>query len=114
MIPQMILTEIESRYGVLPEYLWRKYPDYAVFRHADNRKWFAVLMNPPGSKAGLPQAEAVWLLNVKVQPENLLILRGMDGVLPAYHMNKTHWAGVWIPPFSPARTPPNCWMTVFN
>ena len=84
MLPQTLLTEIESRYGVLPEYLWRKYPDYAVFRHADNRKWFAVLMNPPGSKAGLPQAEAVWLLNVKVQPENLLILRGMDGVLPAY------------------------------
>ena len=96
MIPQMILTEIESRYGVLPEYLWRKYPDYAVFRHADNRKWFAVLMNPPGTSVGLPQAEAVQLLNVKALPENLVILRGMDGVLPAYHMNKSHWLSLHL------------------
>ena len=96
MIPQMILTEIESRYGVLPEYLRRKYPDYAVFRHADNRKWFAVLMNPPGTSVGLPQAEAVQLLNVKALPENLVILRGMDGVLPAYHMNKSHWLSLHL------------------
>ena len=84
MIPQMLLTEIERRYGVAPEFLWRDAPDYAVFRHADNRKWFAVLLNPPGTSVGLPQAEAVQLLNVKAQPENLVILRGMDGVLPAW------------------------------
>ena len=102
MLPQTLFTEIESRYGVVPEYLWRDAPDYAVFRHADNRKWFAVLMNPPGSKAGLPQAEAVWLLNVKVQPENLLILRGMDGVLPAYHMNKSHWLSLHLAALSDA------------
>lgn len=53
MIPQMLLTEIERRYGVVPEYLWRDAPDYAVFRHAENRKWFAVLLNPPGTKLGL-------------------------------------------------------------
>ena len=96
MIPQMLLTEIERRYGVVPEYLWRDAPDYAVFRHAENRKWFAVLLNPPGTKLGLPQAEAVQLLNVKAQPENLLILRGMDGVLPAWHMNKAHWVSLQL------------------
>ena len=96
MLPQTLLTEIESRYGVLPEYLWRKYPDYAVFRHAENRKWFAVLLNPPGVRLGLAQTEAVWVLNVKALPENLVILRGMDGVLPAYHMNKSHWASLQL------------------
>ena len=87
---------METRYGVAPEFLWRAHPDYAVFRHADNRKWFAVLLNPPGASVGLPQVEAVQLLNVKAQPENLLILRGMDGVLPAYHMNKSHWLSLHL------------------
>ena len=91
MLPQTLLTEIETRYGVAPEYLWRDAPD-----HAENRKWFAVLMNPPGIKLGLPQAEAVWVLNVKALPENLVILRGMDGVLPAYHMNKSHWLSLHL------------------
>ena len=89
MIPQMLLTEIERRYGVVPEYLWRDAPDYAVFRHAENRKWFAVLLNPPGVRLGLA-------LNVKALPENLVILRGMDGVLPAYHMNKSHWLSLHL------------------
>ena len=85
MIPQMLLTEIERRYGVVPEYLWRDAPDYAVFRHAENRKWFAV-----------------WVLNVKALPENLVILRGMDGVLPAYHMNKSHWLSLHLAALSDA------------
>lgn len=96
MNPQMLFTEMETRYGVAPEFLWRAHPDYAVFRHADNRKWFAVLLNPPGIKLGLPQAEAVWVLNVKAQPENLVILRGMAGVLPAYHMNKSYWLSLHL------------------
>lgn len=96
MNPQMLFTEIETRYGVAPEYLWRDTPDYAVFRHAENRKWFAVLLNPPGVRLGLAQTEAVWVLNVKALPENLVILRGMDGVLPAYHMNKSHWLSLHL------------------
>ena len=102
MNPQMLFTEMETRYGVAPEFLWRAHPDYAVFRHADNRKWFAVLLNPPGIKLGLPQAEAVWVLNVKAQPENLVILRGMAGVLPAYHMNKSHWLSLHLAALSDA------------
>ena len=96
MKPQTLFIEMETRYGVAPEFLWRVHPDYAVFRHADNRKWFAVLLNPPGANVGLPQVEAVQLLNVKAQPENLLILRGMDGVLPAWHMNKAHWVSLQL------------------
>ena len=27
-----------------PEYLWRRFPDYTVFRHSDNEKWFGLVM----------------------------------------------------------------------
>ncbi|EHM56146.1 MmcQ/YjbR family DNA-binding protein [Cardiobacterium valvarum] len=83
-----LLQTISDRYGVAAEYPWRRYPQYAVFRHAGNRKWFAVLMNPPGRKLGLATEDEVAILNVKIRAGENSLLRGMDGVLPAYHMNK--------------------------
>ena len=89
-----LLEEIAGRYGVAAEYPWRRYPQYAVFRHAGNRKWFAVLMNPPGRKLGLATEKEVAILNVKIRAGENSLLRGMDGVLPAYHMNKEHWVSL--------------------
>ena len=83
-----LLEEIAGRYGVAAEYPWRRYPQYAVFRHAGNRKWFAVLMNPPGRKLGLATEDEVAILNVKIRAEENSLLRGMDAVLPAEHFTE--------------------------
>ena len=34
-------------YGCEPEYPWLRFPGYAVYRHSENRKWFAVVMDLP-------------------------------------------------------------------
>ena len=54
------------RYGAREEYLWERYPNYAVLRHGDNGKWFALFMDVPGSKLGLESGESVEILNVKM------------------------------------------------
>ena len=36
---------IQKKYKAKPEYLWEKFPEYAIFRHADNQKWFGLVMN---------------------------------------------------------------------
>ena len=41
---QMVFDYINKKYRTLPEYPWRRYDSNAVFRHADNRKWFALVM----------------------------------------------------------------------
>ncbi len=41
---------IQKKYGAGPEHLWRSYPEYSVFRHADNRKWFAIVMDVDSNK----------------------------------------------------------------
>lgn len=39
-----IIEHIKAEYGVEPEFLWPdRYSDYAVFRHNDNKKWFALV-----------------------------------------------------------------------
>lgn len=38
-----IVEHIKSEYGANPEFLWPdRYPGYAVFRHDNNKKWFAL------------------------------------------------------------------------
>ena len=45
---------ILNHYATLPDYPWADTPRAAVFRHTDNQKWFALLMEVPRDKLGLP------------------------------------------------------------
>ncbi|MBP5654075.1 MAG: MmcQ/YjbR family DNA-binding protein [Clostridiales bacterium] len=92
-----ITDYIKARYDVSPEYPWEKYDDNAVFRHLDNRKWFALIMDVGRDKLGLEGEDTVSVINLKI---NDVILRDMliaqDGIMPAYHMNKLHWITVLL------------------
>lgn len=60
-------AELESfimeTYNAETDYPWLKYPNYEVFRHCNNRKWFALIMDVPKNKLGLQGEER---LNEKV------------------------------------------------
>jgi len=94
---QTVTDYIKKKYGTSPEYLWKRYPDYAVFRHEDNNKWFALTAGVPGSKLGLADDTPVDVINLKIDD---LFFRDMlireDGIFPAYHMNKVHWISVLL------------------
>lgn len=88
---------IKKKYGASPEYLWKRYPDYAVFRHEDNNKWFALTASVPGLKLGLSGENPIDVINLKIDD---VLLRDMlireAGIMPAYHMNKLHWVTVLL------------------
>ncbi|HGF7495811.1 TPA: MmcQ/YjbR family DNA-binding protein [Vibrio cholerae] len=79
-----------------PQYPWSKYPDYAVLRHHNKDNWFGLIMNVPSEKLRLTGNKKVDILNVKVKPELVGSLRQIDGIYPAYHMNKEHWISVLL------------------
>lgn len=85
---------IEKTFGAKPEYLWKSAPSFAVFRHRDNLKWFAVVMDIEKSKLGLPSSDIVSVVNLKC--ETLLIdsLVQEQGIFRGYHMNKSYWITV--------------------
>lgn len=85
---------ISETYGTTPEYPWMKYPGYMVFRHSDNQKWFALVMDISKEKLGLPEKEPIEVLNVKCEPSMIGSLRSENGIYPAYHMSKTNWVTV--------------------
>ncbi len=83
---------IQKKYGSNPEQLWRSYPNYSVFRHSDNRKWFAIVMDVDSDKIGRPGTERVDIIDVKIDDLMLRdILLQQEGFYPGYHMNKRNW-----------------------
>lgn len=68
---------------------WEDYPfddpNWTVMRHADNKKCFALIFERQGK---------IWM-NLKAAPQwGELWKRSFAAVVPAYHMNKTHWISV--------------------
>jgi len=74
-----------------PEYLWNKFPDYAVLRHKSNLKWYAVIMNVPENKLHIGGKKNIDIIDVKCDPLIIGSLLNEKGFLPAYHMNKEKW-----------------------
>lgn len=85
---------IRNHYATLPDYPWADTPRAAVFRHAGNRKWFALVMEVPRDKLGLAGTEKLDIVNFKCDPILISSLRGETGSFPAYHMNKASWITV--------------------
>ena len=95
-IREDIYKLIFDEYSVEPEFPWNDAPDACIFRHYDNRKWFAIIMTVRNSSLGLNEEGFHDVINVKIVPEEIYDLLKIDGILPAYHMNKKHWVSVLL------------------
>ncbi|MCD8153412.1 MAG: MmcQ/YjbR family DNA-binding protein [Clostridiales bacterium] len=93
---QQIFDYAKEKYGTTPEYLWARYPSYAVLRHQDNEKWYGIVMDVPKNKLGLQGTDVVDVLDVKCDPVMIDMLRQSPGFLPGYHMNKTNWLTIFL------------------
>lgn len=93
---EAVLAGAKEQFGTEPEYLWSSDPGVAVLRRPDNRKWYALLMEVPRTRLGLPGDGAVWVMNVKCDPLLTGALRSRAGFLPAYHMNKERWISILL------------------
>ena len=85
------LTEV---YGIPGENLFARYPDFQVFRHTANKKWFAVLMDIPKKKLGLAGDGEISVVNLKCDTRLIGSFREEPGIFPGWHMNKAHWLSV--------------------
>lgn len=89
----LIIAQIRDEYGAEPEFLWpERYPTYCIFRHSNNKKWFALVGDVSGKSLGMDSNEKVDIINLKFDNGQALdFAENTPGVYPAYHMNKKHW-----------------------
>ncbi|GHP14438.1 hypothetical protein YK48G_18630 [Lentilactobacillus fungorum] len=91
-----IFAYVNQKYHSQPEYLWKKYPSYAVLRHQDNRKWYGLVMEVARKNLALGESGSEDVMDIKMMPDEIDALQKMNGFLPAYHMNKDNWLSVRI------------------
>ena len=84
-------TFLTETYEADIDHPWARYPNYQVFRHRNNKKWFALIMDVPQNKLGIAGNKIVDIANFKCAPDLIGSLRMEKGFFPAYHMNKSNW-----------------------
>ena len=85
---------IAEAYSTAPDFPWESIPDAAVYRHENNRKWFALVMTIPKARLGIRSDGMIDIVNLKCDPLLVGSLRSEPGIFPAYHMNKDKWLSV--------------------
>ena len=97
MTKQEFFELCSSSYLTQLDYPFDEDFETAVFRHSDNRKWFALSMCVSRRKFGFDSDEVIDVVNLKLPTEMFGSFGAADGVYPAYHMNKLHWISVLLP-----------------
>lgn len=87
---------ITETYNAKAEHPWAPDTMHTVFRHVNNRKWFAVVMEIPKTKLGINEDGMINIVNLKCDPIMTGSFLAEEGIFPAYHMSKTHWLSVAI------------------
>ncbi|MCD8373083.1 MAG: MmcQ/YjbR family DNA-binding protein [Clostridia bacterium] len=106
MTRQQILDYADTITGASCDYPWEGDFTSCVIRHTESKKWFGLLFEASGKSLlkGLEEDKRrlvepyaggnsqVDILNLKCDPAlSVIIQHSFAGVIPAYHMNKTHW-----------------------
>ena len=86
-----VIAYVREKYGDELEFLWQKFPDNAVFRRKDNRKWYAAILTVSAKKLAPEQDMPVEVIDLRGFPEEIAGLTDGKKYFPGYHMNKIHW-----------------------
>ena len=88
---KLVIEYVRKKYNDELQFLWKKFPDNAVFRRKDSNKWYAALLILQKHKLGLKEDGIVEIIDLRIKPEELISLIDNKKYFPSYHMNKKHW-----------------------
>lgn len=91
-----VIAYCEHTFQTKHENPWQEFPEFCTFKTVRSKKWYALIMNLPGSKLGLKDCKIVDVINLKLPPEQIQILVDGKHYFPAYHMNKKYWMTVLL------------------
>ena len=91
-----IVAYIKNKYRDELEFLWKKSPKNAVVRRKSSKKWYALILTLSKRKLNLNSDEAVEIINLHNNPEEIEKLIDYKKYFLAYHMNKKHWCTICL------------------
>ena len=93
---KLVIDYVRKKYNDELEFLWKKFPDNAIFRRQDSNKWYAALLILQKHKLGLKEDGIDEIIDLRIKPEELDNLIDNKKYFPGYHMNKKHWFTVCL------------------
>ncbi len=88
---KLVIKYAKEKYGDDVEYLWEKFPDNAICRRKDNKKWYFAILTVGKDKLGFESKEKVEVIDLRAPTEEIEKLVDNKKYFSGYHMNKKHW-----------------------
>lgn len=86
-----LIDFVRATFGDELEFLWDTFPENAVWRRKDNRKWYGLLVTISKRKLGLPSDAVVEAVDLRLSPEQMAETVDNARYFPGWHMNKKSW-----------------------
>ena len=91
-----IIEYVRKKYGDELEFLWEKFPDNAIWRRKDNKKWYGALLTVSKRKLGIDSDEIIEIIDLRMKPEDIEAKADKLKYFRGYHMNKKHWITICL------------------
>lgn len=91
---RLIIEYARKTYGDELEYLWAKFPDNAIWRRKDNKKWYGAILTVSRRKLGLDSDEVVEIIDFRLEKGEIDSVIDQKRYFPGWHMNKKSWCTV--------------------
>lgn len=95
MTKEELIKFVQENYGAACDTPFKD-DNIKIFRHLNNKKWFAALMRVQENKIRGVGEKIIDILDVKTDPLIREPMLKKKGVYIAYHMNKVHWLTIDI------------------
>ena len=91
-----VIFYITQTYGDRLEFLWDNSPDVAIWRRKETQKWYGVIFALDKFKLDKVRHEAVDIIDLHLDEEEINALVNGKTCFRAYHMNKKHWMTICL------------------
>lgn len=86
-----VIEYVREKFGDELEFLWEKFSNNAVWRRKDNQKWYGLILTVSKTKLGLSSNEIVEIIDLRLNPEQMIKTIDNKRYFPGWHMNKKSW-----------------------
>ena len=86
-----IIKYVKEKYNDELEYLWKKFPENAIWRNKRNNKWYGLLLVISERKLGLESDKIIEIIDLRYSKDNIKEIIDNNKIFPGYHMNKESW-----------------------
>ena len=86
-----IIKYVKEKYNGELEYLWKKFPENAIWRNKRNNKWYGLLLVISERKLGFESDKIIEIIDLRYSKDNIKEIIDNNKIFPGYHMNKESW-----------------------